>query len=243
MAFHGIVACYASDAEWFGGVVCTDGAGSLRPDGSRGVGEFCQTRRSEQQDAARIGRYGVMVQLGYSSGEARQPGSKPLRDDLAALLCATNPRVVYTHNPADAHATHVGVAVAAIEAMRSLPADARPAQVYGCEVWRSLDWLDEDFRIALDVGGHDELAAELVGVFKSQIAGGKRYDLAVIGRRQANATFSEPHAADRTSGVTFAMNLAPLVADESLDITAYVDGLIDRFREHVRNQLHARLGK
>ena len=31
MAFHGIAACYDSDTEWFGGVTCTNGAGSARP--------------------------------------------------------------------------------------------------------------------------------------------------------------------------------------------------------------------
>src|SRR5260370_42637039 len=30
MAFHGIQACYHSDAAWFGGVTCTNGAGSAR---------------------------------------------------------------------------------------------------------------------------------------------------------------------------------------------------------------------
>ena len=40
--------------------------------------------------------------------------------------------------------------------------------------------------------GRDELAARLAAVFDSQIAGGKRYDLAEQGRRRANATLLAP---------------------------------------------------
>jgi hypothetical protein len=30
MAFHGILECFARDDKWFGGVTCTNGAGSSR---------------------------------------------------------------------------------------------------------------------------------------------------------------------------------------------------------------------
>jgi len=30
MAFHGILACHSSPSRWFGGVTCTNGAGSAR---------------------------------------------------------------------------------------------------------------------------------------------------------------------------------------------------------------------
>ena len=30
MAFHGILECFARDQKWFGGVTCTNGAGSSR---------------------------------------------------------------------------------------------------------------------------------------------------------------------------------------------------------------------
>ena len=30
MAFHGILECFAHDEHWFGGVTCTNGAGSAR---------------------------------------------------------------------------------------------------------------------------------------------------------------------------------------------------------------------
>ena len=42
--------------------------------------------------------------------------------------------------------------------------------------------------------GTGEPGAALIGVFDSQIAGGKRHDLAVLGRRRANATYNASHA-------------------------------------------------
>ncbi len=245
MAFHGILACYENDKEWFGGVTCTNGAGSARsgPYACFTDAQMREVRREEQRLAARIGRYGAMLQLDFSSEAVRDPRAVALRDDLIEVLRATRPRVVYTHNPADKHETHVAVCVAAIQAMRALPLDQRPELVHGCEVWRGLDWICDDEKVVQDLGSHDNLAAALNGAFDSQIAGGKRYDLGVLGRRRANATFLESHASDRAQSVAFAMDLTPLVRDESLDIAEYVDGFIARFREDVISKLQKHLGR
>ena len=245
MAFHGILACYENDKEWFGGVTCTNGAGSARsgPYACFTDAQMREVRREEQRLAARIGRYGAMLQLDFSSEVVRDPKAVALRDDLIEVLRATRPRVVYTHNPADKHETHVAVCVAAIQAMRALPLDQRPELVHGCEVWRGLDWICDDEKVVQDLGSHDQLAAALNAAFDSQIAGGKRYDLGVLGRRRANATFLESHASDRAQSVAFAMDLTPLVRDESLDIAEYVDGFIARFREDVISKLQKHLGR
>jgi hypothetical protein len=89
----------------------------------------------------------------------------------------------------------------------------------------------------MDVSGHDGLAADICAVFESQIAGGKRYDLATRGRRAANATFLESHATDSATQLIYGIDLSPLVADESLDIAGYVCGFIDRFNDDVRRKL------
>ena len=245
MAFHGILACYENDKEWFGGVTCTNGAGSARsgPYACFTDAQMREVRREEQRLAARIGRYGAMLQLDFSSEAVRDPRAVALRDDLIEVLRATRPRVVYTHNPADKHETHVAVCVAAIQAMRALPLDQRPELVHGCEVWRGLDWICDDEKVVQDLGSHDQLATALNAAFDSQIAGGKRYDLGVLGRRRANATFLESHASDRAQSVAFAMDLTPLVRDESLDIAEYVDGFIARFREDVISKLQKHLGR
>ena len=245
MAFHGIIACFERGDRWFGGVTCGDGAGSARTGHLARVtdAEMRLLRRAEQRRAALLGRYGAMIQLDHPSAAIRDPRDTALRDDLAAILRATRPQIVYTHNPADKHPTHVGVFVAALEAMRSLPAAERPEAVHGCEVWRGLDWMPDGEKIIHDLTGHAALAAALAGVFSSQTGGGKRYDLAVDGRRRANATFADPHAADGAGSVALAMDLSPLVRDESLDVAAYVDGFIGRFRDDVRARLAARLSR
>jgi LmbE family N-acetylglucosaminyl deacetylase len=244
MAFHGILACFRSQEKWFGGVTCTDGAGSSR---AGDYAEFTdekmqQVRIQEQEAAAVVGNYGAKIQLGYPSSAAKSSADPSLKNDLLQILSATRPEVVYTHNPADKHDTHIGVFAATIQALREMPAADRPKAVHGCEVWRGLDWMMDNEKVAHHVAAHENLAAALNGVFDSQIAGGKRYDLATLGRRRANATFFESHAVDECESVSFAMDLTPLVADPSLDIVAYVLGFIRRFEADVRSKLTKRLG-
>ncbi len=245
MAFHGILNCFARDDQWFGGVTCTNGAGSSRngPYASFTDTEMMAIRRQEQNTAAVIGGYGAMIQLDYPSGGVKSPTARELKEDLKTILSATRPAVVYTHNPADKHDTHIGVTNAALQAMRELPRDQRPRQVIGCEVWRDLDWLPDEDKVLMDVSGRDNLAAALNGVFDSQIAGGKRYDLATLGRRAANATFFNSHATDASTQLIYGLDLTAVVADESKDIVDFVCEFIERFNADVRQKLSHRLGR
>ena len=245
MAFHGILTCFGQEDKWFGGVTCTSGAGSSRTGRYAALNntEMATIRRQEQNKAAVLGRFGAMIQLDYDSDAVKRPSSLDLKNDLKAILSATQPEVVYTHNPADKHDTHIGIVVAALQAMRDLPREQRPKQVIGCEVWRDLDWLLDSEKVVMDVSGHDDLAAELNGVFTSQIDGGKRYDLATLGRRAANATFFNSHATDHSTQVIFGIDLTPIVADESKDILDFVCGHIERFHADVRQKLAKRLGR
>jgi hypothetical protein len=109
--------------------------------------------------------------------------------------------------------------------------------VIGGEVWRDLDWLVDTDKVALDSGRRPGLAAALLKVFDSQVTGGKRYDLAALGRRLAHATFHISHAADTYAGITWAMDLTPLINDLSLDVTAFTQGYIDRFKSDVAVRL------
>ena len=245
MAFHGILTCFGQEDKWFGGVTCTSGAGSSRTGRYAALNntEMATIRRQEQNKAAVLGRFGTMIQLDYDSDAVKRPSSLDLKNDLKAILSATQPEVVYTHNPADKHDTHIGIVVAALQAMRELPREQRPKQVIGCEVWRDLDWLLDSEKVVMDVSGHDDLADELNGVFTSQIDGGKRYDLATLGRRAANATFFNSHATDHSTQVIFGMDLTPIVADESKDILDFVCAHIERFHADVRQKLAKRLGR
>ena len=245
MAFHGILKCFAREDRWFGGVTCTNGSGSSRtgPFANCTDAQMMAIRRKEQNAAAVTGQFSAMIQLDYPSSAVKSATDASLKNDLKQILSATNAEVVYTHNPADKHDTHIGVVVAALQAMREMPRDQRPRQIIGCEVWRNLDWLPDADKVVMDVSGHDTLAAALNGLFASQIAGGKRYDLATLGRRSANATFFDSHTTDQATQVIFGLDLTPLVADEKLSIADYVCGFIDTFRADVRQKLSKRLGQ
>jgi LmbE family N-acetylglucosaminyl deacetylase len=239
MAFHGITQCFGKGDLWFGGVTCTDGAGSARSGKYAGLPDagMADLRRAEQRLAAAEGGYAVMIQLGYTSVEAKDRRDERLRIDLRGVLEAAKPAVVYTHNLADKHPTHVAVVRTVIEAVRTLPRSLRPRRMIGCEGWRDLDWLTDNDKVVMDVSGHEALSAKLAACFASQIEGGKRYDLAVEGRRAANATFLDPRTADRATRVIFGMDLTPLVEDDALDPAAYAEGLVSRFRADVTEAL------
>ena len=244
MAFHGILECFGRNDQWFGGVTCSNGSGSSRtgPYASYTDVEMMTIRRQEQNTAAVIGQYGVMLQLDYPSSAIKSATDTSLKDDLKQILAATRPEVVYTHNLADKHDTHIGVVISVLQALRELPREQRPKQVIGCEVWRNLDWLADDEKVVMDVSGRDNLAAALNGVFDSQIAGGKRYDLATMGRRSANATFFDAYASDKTNQLIFGMDLTPLVANEMKDIGEFIADLIGRFQADVKNKINQRIG-
>jgi LmbE family N-acetylglucosaminyl deacetylase len=241
MAYAGISDCLDQPGRAFGGVVVTNGAGSPRTGAyARHTDEQMQAvRRDEQRKAAGIGHYAIQIQLAHPSAAVKRRGQAGVAADLGRIFAGCRPRVVYLHNPADKHDTHIAVLLRCLEALRALPPESRPARVLGCEVWRDLDWLPDSVKVALDAGRRPELAAELLKVFDSQIGGGKRYDLAALGRRAANATFFTSHATDALAGVTWAMDLTPLVRDPGVPIEAHVGALLDRFRSEVVERLRA----
>jgi hypothetical protein len=145
--------------------------------------------------------------------------------------------VVYLHNLADKHPTHVAAALRMIVALRSLSDEFRPKQVLGCEVWRDLDWLPDEHKQVLPVSIRPNLAAALLGVFDSQVSGGKRYDLATQGRRLAHATYNASHATDVETALIYAMDLFPLIEDPRLSIADYVLGFVEQLRTDVKRRL------
>lgn len=238
-AYHGITECFRRNDQWFGGVVVTNGSGSPRKGAyiTYTDEEMQEVRKQEQRKAAFVGEYSVMVQLGYPSEEVKYTRHHDVVADLVKILQLTQPRFVYLHNPADRHDTHVATFLRCLEALRQLPKQVRPQKIYGCEVWRKLDWLLAQDKEMLWVDQYPHLISALLAVFDSQISGGKRYDLAEEGLRRANATYFDSHTTDKTSALTFAMDLTPLVHDESLDPETFTLAFIDRLKEDVRSRL------
>ncbi len=239
MAYHGILKCFGSRTDWFFGVVVTDGAGSPRDGFYKRYSneEMKEVRKKEQKKAAIVGEYGGVAFLNYPSAEVKDPDNLGPKEDLRLLLSLARPAVVYTHNLADKHDTHVAVGLRTIAAIRELPAEIRPEKLLGCEVWRDLDWLVDEDKIGLDVSEHQNLATSLVSVFDSQVSAGKGYDMATIGRRRAHATYHATHAVDVATSMIFALDLTPLVKDASLDIKEFICGHIQRFAADVSRRI------
>ena len=157
MAADGILKCFQQSDKWFAGVVVTNGGGSPRTGlyAHLNDDEMMAVRRIEQKKAAIIGDYGAQFLLNHPSSAVKDGANQAVVDDLVAVLKATRPEVIYTHNPADKHDTHVGVLLKLIAALRRLPKEERPKHLYGCEVWRDLDWLCDEDKVAFDVSAHE----------------------------------------------------------------------------------------
>lgn len=235
MAAQPIVECFQQADAWFTGVVVTDGRGSPRDSLYKEYtdDEMRAVRFHEQRKAAYVGEFSAQVMLDIPSAiikDASKPG--PV-DDIVEILRATKPKHVYTHNFADKHDTHVAVASRVVEAIRRLDQAERPERLVGCEVWRSLDWMVDTDKVLMDTSDHENLQFALLGVFDSQIIGGKRYDLASMGRRRANATYFESHGVDLTTGLSYAMDMTPLITDLKLEPALFAQEYIQRFAQDV----------
>lgn len=239
MAYDGILQCFGREDRWFWAAVVTDGAGSPRDDlyADFSDADMKRIRKQEQKKAAFVGEYAGLALLDYPSAAVKDPRDGEIVAELKQLISRARPQVIYTHNLADKHDTHVGTVLKVIRAVRELPAAERPAKLFGCEVWRNLDWVNDPEKVVFDVSGHPNISASLVGVFDSQICGGKRYDLATAGRRVANATYAASHGTDQAAALIYGMDLTPLMNDANLDINEYIDGYIERFRSDVAERI------
>ena len=239
MAAQPILECFQREDKWFTGVVVTDGRGSPRS----GLYEKYSdekmrlVRFKEQRKAAIVGEYAAQVILDFPSKVVKDGEDPSPIEDLISLLKAARPQIVFTHNLADKHDTHVAVALRVIAAIRSLPQDERPQKLYGCEVWRGLDWMTDADKTCLDLSQQENLQAALLGVYDSQISGGKRYDLATLARRRANATYFESHGVDVTTGLSFAMDMTPLLAEVNKPPLDLAQEFIHRFAQEVAERL------
>lgn len=239
MAAAPILECFQQKDQWFTGVVLTDGRGSPRAALYKDYTDEAmrQVRLKEQRKAAIIGEYAAQVLLDFPSKVIKDGSASQPVEDLVEILTIAQPKFVYTHNLADKHDTHIGTALKVIAAIRSLPEAQRPQELFGCEVWRDLDWMVDSDKVVFDLTTHENLQAALLGVFDSQISGGKRYDLATLGRRRAHATYFESHLVDITNGLAFGMDLTPLILDPQKDITTFLQEHIQHFTQDVVDRL------
>lgn len=235
MAVDGILKGYYSRKYSFALVVTADGGGSAR------TGEFKdytdemmkKVRIEEQKEASEIGRYNSLYLLNYSSKEIKEKENDLIVNDYLEIIKELKPQVIYTHSILDKHPTHVGVVLKVIKALRSLPKEEQPKLFFGCEVWRGLDWIDDNKKIGFDVSRNEKLQKKLLNVFRSQIAGGKAYTKASIGRRYANATYFQSHSVDTYKMISYGIDLKPLLKNPDLSVKEYALSFVDDLRNEI----------
>ncbi|MCZ2122767.1 MAG: PIG-L family deacetylase [Anaerolineales bacterium] len=239
MAAQPIIECFQKKDIWFTGVVITDGRGSPRNSIYEHYNdeEMRLVRFREQYRAAMVGEFAAQIMLDIPSKIIKDASKNEPVEDIVKILKATQPKYVYTHNLADKHDTHIGVTLRVIEALRRLDQAERPERCVGCEVWRGLDWMVDSDKVVMNLSTHENLQLALLGVFDSQIVGGKRYDLASMGRRRANATYFESHEVDAATGLSYAMDMTPLMNNRSLNPIEFVEEFIQRFAGDVRERV------
>ena len=240
MALDGILRSLDCPELCFSACVVTDGAGSAHTGPYAGVtpGELVRIRAREQKQAAEMGQYHALFLLNFTSSQVKRR-NEAVVSDLVAIIGELRPEVVYTHNLCDRHATHLGVSMRTVEAIRRLPKDLRPKQLLGAEAWRGLDWLCPADKLVFDVSARRNLANALIGIFDSQITGGKRYDFAVPARQCVNATYHDSHSEDGAEAIIYGMDMTPLIADDRADPTEFAAGFVRRLEEDVRRAVRA----
>ena len=239
MAIDGILKGYYSKKYSFALVETTDGGGSAR------TGKFANytddemkaVRIKEQQAASEVGKYNSLYMLNYSSKEVKDPNNEEIVQDYINVIKELKPQVIYTHSILDKHPTHVGVALKVIKALRTLPKEEQPKLLYGCEVWRGLDWISDEKKIGFDVSRNPRLQKKLLDVFESQIAGGKEYTKASIGRRYQNATYYQSHSVDSFKMVSYAIDMKPLLKNPNLSVKEFALSFVDDLRNEISGVL------
>jgi LmbE family N-acetylglucosaminyl deacetylase len=144
MSVAGILDCFGHNHRWYSGVVITDGRASprngryadYRDDEMRAV------RNKEQVKAAILGEFAALILLDHPSSAVKDGANNDPAHDIEQILKVTRPDIVYTHNLADKHDTHVGVTVKVLAAIRRLPLDERQSDYSGARsgaIW--IGWL------------------------------------------------------------------------------------------------------
>lgn len=237
-----LASCSSQPDRSFVGVVCTDGAGSIGVEGApTGSTLLVALRADEQRAACEVGGHAV-VMLGCDSTALRDPGRRgEVARVVADILRTCEPAVVYTHALLDRHVTHVAVALAVVDAARRAgragtdttsggrdsASRGRQPPLLGVEGWCSLDWLADDDRVELPGIDDARLGRRLAACFGSQLAH-KRYDVAMEGRRRANATLHRHDAPDAADELTLALDMTQLVVDPGLEPSAFLDAVLHR---------------
>ena len=232
LALPGIMAHFEDPKNnWFFGIVAGDGVGIPRPDGYDTDHDYSIARAEEQKRVAFVGQYSGVALLNYPSSDIKHHNPQ-IALELKGLIEKAQPKQAFIHDVvAEQHETHKILGHISIEVLRQLDAELRDnMDVYGGEVWGSLEWLNEADRVVFDVSKYYRLAGSLLHLYVSQLRT-KPYDDAFMARMRARATFREAHEADQMEAILYAIDMTPLIRQPTLDVVEFVQGFYDRAKE------------
>lgn len=228
MAIDGIQRGYRAKKYTFATVITSDGlslerAGKLAKATDRKVNT---TKNREQKAAAEIGRYNSVYFLSHKTDEILDQENEDIVNEYLEIIKELKPRIIYTHSILDRDPTHVSVAVKVINALRKLRKGQMPAVLYGCEMWRDLDWVDPSKVISFDVSHNIRLQKQLINVHQSQNAS-RDFINATIGRRYVNATYSRSEKKKDAKLTARAINMTTLLRRKEYPIKRFAMSFVD----------------
>ena len=197
-------------------VVVSDGAGNVLPPGVASPAELVRLREGEEVRVAKNVGFAGLDFLRFSSDEVQNLNNAAPTQAITEAIHGVE--TILTHNPTDFHPTHAAVLLRVVGAIAAMPADQRPRELWGMEVWGSIDWLDARRLRHFDVECVDDVTA-LMKTYVSQNSI-QRYDAGLAGRLAANATFADPHVERRAEGLVRLVDLSELIGARADEVSA-----------------------
>jgi len=214
MAMDGILKAYGSKKYAFYGCVVGDGSTCNKSGKYAELNDkdMMEVRNQEQIRASEIGEYSKLYLLKHTPNEIVDAENKSIIKDIKKIIEEVKPDVIYTHNVFDKNPSHRALTLKVIDAIMDMPEELRPRLLYGCEVFRGLDWLPDRYKVTFDLSENKELQNRLIGVYDSRAEGFKDYTKAVMGRKLSNATL-EYNAASETEDklIWYGINLTSVI--------------------------------
>ncbi len=219
-------------------IVLTNGSGCPRIGEYESVSDedMVEIRTAEQKRASEIGRYNKLYLLEHSS-KLVQEQDKIIKQELVNILkLYPDVEYIYIHNPFDKHKTHVTSCEISIEAIKEAYSNGclpNLKKVLGVEVWRSLDWLPDEYKSIIDTSGSEFISQNIMSVFVSQNLS-KKYDEAILARRLANATFDSSHENNALASLTYAIDLMDVIVDVNKKLPDLLTEILELFEKNIK---------
>lgn len=235
MAMDGILKAYGSKKYSFYACVLSDGVNCVKSGKYAELTdkEMIETRNQEQTRASQIGEYADLKMLKYSQEDIENDEKGKIVKEIRQMILDIKPDIVYTHNIFDKSPMHKMTCKRVIEAILGLEEEDRPRLVYGCEIFRSLDWLPDKYKVVFDLSENKELQSRLIGVYDTRAEQARNYNKAIVGRKIAHAIFGTQNTdIEEEKLIWYGINLTPVIA-KNIDLKDYCTRILSDYNKEM----------